>query len=71
MTIFYSLLLNNELSPGEALFYTQNIFRTGSLDSMKIGLTLPSDRISNKILANISKYKQPYYWAAFQISSIN
>jgi CHAT domain-containing protein len=71
MTIFYSLLLNNEISPSEALYYTQNIYRTGSFDTIKPGVKLPNDKISNKILANISKYKQPYYWAAFQISSIN
>ena len=71
MTIFYSILFNNELSPSEALFYTQNIYRTGTLEFIKPGLKLTNDNINNKILANISKYKQPYYWAAFQISSIN
>jgi len=71
MTIFYSLLLNNKISPSEALYYTQNIYRTGSFETIKPDLKFPNDKISNKILANISKYKQPYYWAAFQISSIN
>jgi CHAT domain-containing protein len=71
MTIFYSLLLNNNISPSEALNYTQNIYRSGSLNNLNSVLKLPNDNISHKILANISRYKHPYYWAAFQISSIN
>lgn len=70
MGIFYTLLLNNEISPSEALFYTQNIFRHGSTDVLPKNIIFKHSE-NESLLSNLNRYSHPYYWAAFRISSLN
>ena len=71
MTIFYSLLLNNKIAPSEALAYTQTLFNHGSINALPSNIILIEDKITSAAINNLSKYSNPYYWAAFQISTIN
>ena len=71
MGIFYSVLLNNNVTPSQALAYTQNIFRTGKQDTDRKKINLGQDTQVFSLLKNIGKYSHPYYWSAFQVSSIN
>ena len=70
MGIFYTLLLNNNISPSEALFYTQNIFRHGSVDILPKNIIFTNFE-NQSLLSNLNKFSHPYYWAAFRISSLN
>lgn len=71
MSIYYSVLLNNEISPVDVLSITQNIYRVGNLSLVPNSTMLKLDKSANKALDNLSKYSHPYYWSAFQISSTN
>ncbi len=71
MTIFYSLLLNNKITPPEALAYAQNIFSNGSVDGLSKNVLLINDKQTASAINSLHKYTNPYYWAAFQISTIN
>ena len=69
MSIYYSILLNNEISPVDVLSITQNIYRVGNLSLVPKSTVLKLDRSVSKAIDNLSKYSHPYYWSAFQISS--
>ena len=71
MTVFYSLLLNNEISSSAALNFTQNIFYKGSFKGIPKNIKLGDGIFIKDAILEIDKYKNPYYWAAFQISSVN
>jgi len=81
MTLFYSLLFNNDIKPPEALRLTQNAFSMGSIDALPENIILLKDNYINKVISNMNKkfliqpnkkitYQNPYFWAAFQIDSI-
>ena len=81
MTLFYSLLFNNDIKPPEALRLTQNAFSMGSIDALPENIILLKDNYLNKVISNMNKkfliqpnkkitYQNPYFWAAFQIDSI-
>ena len=81
MTLFYSLLFNNDIKPPEALRLTQNAFSMGSIDALPENIILLKDNYLNKDISNMNKkfliqpnkkitYQNPYFWAAFQIDSI-
>jgi CHAT domain-containing protein len=70
MGIFYTLLLNNEISASEALFHSQNIFRHGTINVLPKYITFKQLQNSH-LLVNLNQYSHPYYWAAFRLSSIN
>lgn len=71
MTIFYSLLLNNKISPSEALALTQKVFINGSIEGLSKNIFLIKDPQTASAIKHLSKYTNPYFWAAFQISTIN
>jgi CHAT domain-containing protein len=71
MGIFYSILFNNKVSPSQALAYTQNIFRAGKPDMDRLKINFGHDTQTLSLLKNVSKYSHPYYWSAFQVSTIN
>jgi CHAT domain-containing protein len=70
MGIFYSILLNNNLSPSEALFFTQNVFRIGSISVLPREI-LFKQSLNQNLIEHVAKYSHPYYWAAFSISTLN
>ena len=71
MQIFYSLLLNNNISPSYALSLTQNIFRSGG-DYSKLpkSISFGTGMDIKDVTSEIAKYNKPYYWAAFQVSTL-
>lgn len=71
MEAYYLILFNNKISPSEALHYTQNIFRHGTLDVLPSFISINSDKQKLGFLKNIKDYTHPYFWGAFQISTIN
>lgn len=71
MGIFYTLLLNNDISPREALHLTQNIFRSQSIKVIPNNIYSTQKSLLDKFTKRLDKYSNPYYWAAFQIYSIN
>jgi CHAT domain-containing protein len=70
MGVFYSILLNNNLSPSVALSLTQNIFRSGSISVLPEEVVFKQSSKQN-LISRLSLYSHPYYWAAFRISSLN
>lgn len=70
MQIFYSLLLNNDISPSYALSLTQNIFRSGDFSKLPKSIYFGAEMNTNDITSEIGKYNKPYYWAAFQVSTL-
>lgn len=69
MDIFYNLLLNNDITPSQALFYTQKVFRNGS--SALLPKQIIFTNFSNKkILGLLKDYQHPYYWSGFRITSL-
>jgi len=71
MGIFYTLLLNNNISPNEALHLTQNVFRSQSIEVLPSNIYSTQKRSLEKFTKKLDQYSNPYYWAAFQIYSIN
>jgi CHAT domain-containing protein len=53
------------------LFHTQNIYRFASIEQRPKDIQLGNISSIKNALSNLTKYQNPYYWAAFQISSIN
>ena len=70
MYIFYNLYLNNKISSSKALNLTQKIFSSGSISVLPKDIAFYNLLTNREILKDISDYKHPYYWAAFQLSSI-
>ena len=70
MGVFYSILLNNDVSPSTALFFTQNIFRSGSIAVLPKEVVFKQSSKQN-LINHLSLYTHPYYWAAFRVSSLN
>jgi CHAT domain-containing protein len=70
MQIFYSLLLNNDISPSYALSLTQNIFRSGDYSKLPKTISLGAGANIKDMTLEIAKYNKPYYWAAFQVSTL-
>jgi CHAT domain-containing protein len=71
MIIFYSILFNNDIKPSEALTYTQTLFRTGDISKLPKKVNFKKDLLTIETLKNLKKYEHPYFWAAFQISTVN
>ena len=71
MIIFYSIFFNNDIKPSEALTYTQTLFRTGDVTKLPKKINLKKDRLTIEVLENLGKYAHPYFWSAFQISTVN
>ena len=70
MQIFYSLLLNNNISPSYALSLTQNIFRSGDYSKLPKSISFGTEMKMKDLISEIAKYNKPYYWAAFQVSTL-
>lgn len=71
MGIFYSILMSTNVSPSEALHLTQNVFRLQSLSALPSNMPLKQRAALDRFTKKLSKYSDPYYWAAFQLYSIN
>ena len=71
MEAYYWILFNSKISPSEALHYTQNIFRSGSLEVLPNQIKSKLDKTKLGFMKNVKSYKHPYFWSAFQISTIN
>jgi CHAT domain-containing protein len=71
MTLFYSILANNDLTPSQALMYSQIAFKEGSIKSIPNNINLGSIPKISDFDKDLYKYKNPYYWASFQIFSSN
>lgn len=71
MTLFYSILANNDLTPSQALMYSQIAFNDGSIKSIPNNINLGSISKIPDFDKDLYKYKNPYYWASFQIFSSN
>ncbi len=71
MIIFYSILFNNDIKPSEALTYTQTLFRSGDVNSLPKKVSLRKDPLVLDVIKNLGGYAHPYFWAAFQISTLN
>jgi CHAT domain-containing protein len=71
MLIFYNIYLNNKISASEALKITQSIFRTSTKSAIGIDLSFPHNEEIDYAMNEIKKYQHPYYWAGFQLSTIN
>jgi CHAT domain-containing protein len=70
MQIFYSLLLNNDISPSYALSLTQNIFRSGDYSKLPKSISFGTEMNIKDLISEVAKYNKPYYWAAFQVSTL-
>ena len=58
---------NNDLEPSEALTITKRLFaQSGELALEPIKLS----KISIKELKGLGKYKNPFFWAPFQLTEI-
>ncbi len=70
MSMYYYLLIEKEYEEGKALLTTKNIFRSASLSDLN-NEDLESDPKVVKTFSKISKYKNPFFWSAFQLTSSN
>lgn len=69
MRLFYFLLIVHHLDPSSALRLTQNVFQSGSLDSVTNYLPSAPVEFINELQSDLHTYKHPYFWAGFQIVS--
>ncbi len=70
MAIFYSILLHNKISPSNALFHTQNIFREGNVGTLPNNIVLKKNKLVIKSISNLSNYSHPFFWSGFQVSTV-
>jgi len=67
MSLLYDIFSNEDISFSKALKYTKLIFYDEDIrrnHNFKISLT-------EKEIKKINQYSHPYYWAPFQLSTIN
>jgi len=66
MALLYDIYSNNDTEWSEAIRHTKNFFSNkGKIDN-QINFT-----IDEKTINQIKEYSHPYYWAPFQLSTIN
>ncbi len=70
MNIYYYILLNYEKNPAKALHLTKQIFKSKNLEDIPNYKNI-FDKDMVIFYKRIEKFKQPFYWAAFQITSSN
>lgn len=71
MGIFYTLLSTKTVNEVEALSLTQAVFRGQSIKGLPALLSEQQKLLIKRFTKNIGKYSHPYYWAGFEIYTVN
>lgn len=71
MGIFYTLLSTKIVNEVQALSLTQAVFRNQNIKELPASLTDQQKLLIKKFTRNIDKYAHPYYWAGFEIYTVN